>query len=943
MEGLLILIIGLFLFAVSGVIALLVKTGSLADENRRLAGRVTALESAISRLTGRELPQRRHEESAPPEAAVPAARPAVSQTAVQSSQPAEPILRAELSLPAASLFTALRAFIRGGNAWAAGGVALLIAGFGSLTAYLARRGFFTLEMGILAAALTGILLLSLGLALRKKRRSYCLLLQGGGIGILYLSVFAAHTLALWFSPLTALILLSLLLPPALILALAQGSQALAFFAFLGGFAAPLLTSAAGGGHVFFFSYYTALCLGVLAVSVFRFWRWLNLLAFWCVFGAAVSWVMRFYQPRLFWSSEPFFIAHILLFTVLGIHGLGKRAFRRDVYCDGVLLLGTPFLGTAVQWRIFAAASHGHALVSLSFAGFYLLLGIYLWKRRGAAMRLFAEGFLGLALLLANLAVPLELAPGITSAVWAAEGALCFFFGLRRKNAKTVLAAAAAHTAAAIAFIITLAAEHGQAALFRSPRFSGSLLIALASFAYILIARKFREQDAAGSAGGFFSRAGVYREGFFHAAAVWAYLWWFGGWYGELRRAAPDYGSLFFILSSLTALAAFCLARYTRCPSLLWGALPSAVHAAALIAGAFGGSRILIYQSRQPRFALNHNFFTGLYGFAWPGFLGIHGAASLLSRNLLGVKLRSLWLFTLILTAAAVLSSSGRALTVEAGLAPAWTSFAGLLPLFTVLIALSVLDMRGGKARGRKADTAPAMERGHPVTPPSLEASASRPVQAPYTVWAEPLLRFGLPYLISILLGLWFLASLFLPGNPAPLPWYIPLLNPLDMLEALSALLFLFHQSVLIRSGGGKYALGRGALTVIGDTALFLWITALLARSAHFYGRIPYDRLFDSSAFQLGLLAVWALYGFAHIILGTRLARRPVWIAGAVIILAAIGKLLLLDLAGAKTVARISSFFIAGLILLLTGWVSPLPPASSEPKGADGSNPKGGPL
>ncbi|MDR1308043.1 MAG: hypothetical protein LBK74_10785, partial [Treponema sp.] len=48
----------------------------------------------------------------------------------------------------------LAAFIHGGNVWAAGGVVLLIAAFAMLMTYMARRGFFTLEMRIAAAALS---------------------------------------------------------------------------------------------------------------------------------------------------------------------------------------------------------------------------------------------------------------------------------------------------------------------------------------------------------------------------------------------------------------------------------------------------------------------------------------------------------------------------------------------------------------------------------------------------------------------------------------------------------------------------------------------------------------------------------------------------------------------------------------------------------------------
>jgi uncharacterized membrane protein len=86
-----------------------------------------------------------------------------------------------------------------------------------------------------------------------------------------------------------------------------------------------------------------------------------------------------------------------------------------------------------------------------------------------------------------------------------------------------------------------------------------------------------------------------------------------------------------------------------------------------------------------------------------------------------------------------------------------------------------------------------------------------------------------------------------------------------------------------------------------------------------------NRLFMSSEFHLGIFIFWAVYGILHIIVGNKVRNRPVWIAGAVLTLVDIAKLILLDLADSGTVTRIVSFFIAGMVLLFIGWRAPLPP------------------
>jgi uncharacterized membrane protein len=178
------------------------------------------------------------------------------------------------------------------------------------------------------------------------------------------------------------------------------------------------------------------------------------------------------------------------------------------------------------------------------------------------------------------------------------------------------------------------------------------------------------------------------------------------------------------------------------------------------------------------------------------------------------------------------------------------------------------------------------------------------------------------------MGIWFLVTLFLSGDPAPLPFNIPNLNPLDLEEAFCIVLFLLWQTAL-RKRTDLPVMKTQVLVVSIDAAAFLFAIAVCARSVHFYGGVPYDRVFDSDIFHLCLFILWAVYGIGHIIAGSRLSLRQVWIAGTILTVADIAKLLILDLAGTGAVTRIVSFFIAGILLLFIGWAAPLPPAEKN--------------
>jgi uncharacterized membrane protein len=956
------LIAGLAFFVLLlAVILFFKKTRELTKTVRDMENRLLSLESLAGRSGSGADPASPGLSRAAADPASPEVPEGLPRAAADPASPEVPEgLPAAAADPASpgGLWGSLLAFIHGGNLWAAGGVILLTAGFAMLVSHMARRGFFTVEMGIAASALAGMVMLGLGWRFRRRRPVYFLILQGGGIGILYLSVFAAHKLTPYFPAAASIILMSLLIPPALVLAFLQGSQSLAVLGFFGGFAAPVLIGS-GGGQVFLFSYYAVLDMGVLVIAYFKFWRALNLLAFFCTFGPALFWVMGGYTPALFWTCEPFLFGFILIFTLLGIcrasrlksqriadqailypagsesapdnrdfcatggakihgcdrlpevHAAGER--KAGWYFDMPLILGTPMAGAALQWKIFSYIPHGYALACILFSAIYLVLALVLRRRN---MRIFAEAYLGFSILLANLILPLELSGRVSGAVWAAEGVLIFYLGLRQNRIRVLAAGLILHIAAALA--LGLEKRSGLYLPFRSPAFIDSLIISLSAMVIIILAHTQKPQQArvpgafypANSEGApdnrDFSATGgakIHKCSRLPGAALWAFSWWFCGWALECGRALDRPWEVFFIFASATALASFAGAAKFRAPVLRVGGVPVLGLALILSLGplfrrfAYYLQGYLVY---DPASVFTYNFFTGLYRWGWPAFFAVQGGLLFFSRKNLRPSIHAPWLFTVILSALLVFTASGRAFTGQAGLPESWTALAGILPMLTATLVLAFLCPRFSGA-------SPGFHRG--------------------------LIFFVLPLTLNIAAGLWFAVTLFLPGNPAPLPRYMPVINPLDLEQALCAAAILVWQ-FRARRIPGLPVLSAGALFALGDGMAFLWITALIARGVHFYQGVPFGRVFDSDIFHLCLFIFWAFWGITHIIGGHRFLRRRAWIAGAVLTVLDVAKLLIHDLANTGAVPRIVSFFIAGLILLFIGWAAPLPPAVREKNGGE---------
>src|SRR5207247_4304984 len=124
-------------------------------------------------------------------------------------------------------------------------------------------------------ALGAAVMLVIGWHLRSRKPVYALAMQGGGVGLLYLTVFGAFRLFNLIPGEVAFFVLAAIAVLSAVLAVLQNALSLAVLGLSGGFLAPVLASTGGGSHVMLFSYYAVLNAGVLGIALYRAWRPLN--------------------------------------------------------------------------------------------------------------------------------------------------------------------------------------------------------------------------------------------------------------------------------------------------------------------------------------------------------------------------------------------------------------------------------------------------------------------------------------------------------------------------------------------------------------------------------------------------------------------------------------------------------------------------------------------
>ena len=81
--------------------------------------------------------------------------------------------------------------------------------------------------------------------------------------------------------------------------------------------------------------------------------------------------------------------------------------------------------------------------------------------------------------------------------------------------------------------------------------------------------------------------------------------------------------------------------------------------------------------------------------------------------------------------------------------------------------------------------------------------------------------------------------------------------------------------------------------------------------------------------QSVLSLLWTVIALATMVVANRKSARTGWIAGAVLLGVVVAKLFVVDLSRVGGVERIVSFIGVGVLLLLIGYLAPVPPRKGE--------------
>ena len=789
----------------------------------------------------------------------------------------------------------LTRWLTGGNWPVKVGVVVSLVGAGLVLTEAAGQDLLESSIETRLAAVTAAagLMLVIGWLQRRVRAAFGLSLQGGGVALLHVAVFAGHTGHDVIGASLAGAAVVVVTAGAVILSVVQDSRALAVLATIGGFLAPVLTFVSADDHVVLFGFYAVLSAAIVAVAWFKAWPELNLLGLVSTFGIGALWLAVELDPDDWIVVQPLIAVLVLLY--MSIPAVSARRDAPEVHEMWMqpLVFGTPFIALGMQQLLVGHLDYAVAISALALA---LVLGVLLAVVRGSGegSRELAASYAGLSTVFVAIAVPLALDGPYGATVWAAQGALLVWVGARRGRMLPIAGGSVLQALAGGWFAVRLA---------ESMPYEPD--VAVVANEYLLAAAVLA---VAGLVSGWRMHLASERVEIHPAAGglvlAWGAAWWLSGGLVEIGSQIPEHwlpASLAFVtVSAGAAVAASGPLRWARLSVL--GLLTPPALAAALVVS-------LVTQDHP----LDH------FGWAaWPVSLAVfYGCLFAREHALEGLAAR--W--------HAVRHGGVPASEATPGPVPlaAWLHAAGFW-IVAVIAAVEVSWQVDQIAEGVWTLAATAA---------TALLLAGAPIAA--RRWLEwPFGRHGRTYTLAcsgplsmvasvVVLG----AAVFSDGDPSPL-LYLPVANPLGVLVALGLAVSLAWRRHAEREWDHPF---QGLVDARWAPTLFvlgvILATAETARTVSHWLDVGWDpeSLWDATALQTSLSILWAVIALSGMVAGVRMARRAVWVAGASWMAVVVVKLFLVDLRNLTAAGRVISFIVVGVLLLIVGYLAPVPPAA----------------
>ncbi|HHY26289.1 MAG TPA: DUF2339 domain-containing protein [Desulfitobacterium dehalogenans] len=277
---------------------------------------------------------------------------------------------------------------------------------------------------------------------RKKFVIYGQGFTGGGIAILYFSIFSAFVFYHLISQPVAFVLMILITLAASLLSIRYDSPAVGIIGIVGGFATPFLLITGQISQVVLFTYVAILDAGVLLVAYFKKWPIFNYLTFLFTYMSFIAGHIsspEAFNPLCFNTLS---FSYLTLFFLIYLAISFTRNIRLKesfLWADISLILLNAIAYFSLSYQLLVDHIEGWIGFWAVFLGLiYLIMGVFIY-RRYPGTRSLSLTLLALAAGFITLAIPLQLDGYWVTISWALEAVIIFYLNLKINPQKIPLA------------------------------------------------------------------------------------------------------------------------------------------------------------------------------------------------------------------------------------------------------------------------------------------------------------------------------------------------------------------------------------------------------------------------------------------------------------------------------------------------------------------------
>ncbi|GAA4431546.1 DUF2339 domain-containing protein [Ravibacter arvi] len=310
------------------------------------------------------------------------------------------------------------------------GILITVIGVGVGAKYAIDNQLISPLTRIILGYVVGAGLLGFAIRLKQKYENYSAVLLSGAMAIFYFITFAAYDLYGLIPQEAAFGLMVVFTLFTVVAALNYQKQVIAVFGLVGAYAVPFLLGDNNGSATFLFSYMVIINVGILAVSLKKYWKLLYFSSFAFTWLIYLVWYWTDYRTTRDFSlalsiASIFFLLFYLAF--LGYKLIRKENFeKRDI----VLLLANSFIFYGIGYALVEQLESGNqvlGLYTLAHAIVHFLVSLVIFKQKLADKNLFFF-VTGLVLVFLTVAAPVQLDGNWVTLLWIGLATLVFWLG-----------------------------------------------------------------------------------------------------------------------------------------------------------------------------------------------------------------------------------------------------------------------------------------------------------------------------------------------------------------------------------------------------------------------------------------------------------------------------------------------------------------------------------